>query len=131
MFLYLFLVLPTVIYEIFFFIQLASSGIVRNVQSLNTLLDSIDLVPQGGDWVLQSSIETVSNLKRRLVGNELEDFMKSPMPGCAESINEVLVTGLVELCRVKPVGVDAVEWLGNWLINNNPNQPKISEPDDE
>jgi hypothetical protein len=101
------------------------------VQSLNTLLESIDLVPQGGDWVLQSSIETVSNLKRRLVGNELEDFMKSPMPGCSESINEVLVTGLVELCRVKPVGVDAVEWLGNWLINNNPNQPKISEPDDE
>ena len=95
------------------------------------LLDSIDLVAQGDDWVLQSSIENISNLKKRLTGEELENFIKSPMNNCHESINEVLIAGLVELCKVKPVGLDAVEWLGNWLINNNPNQPKVVEPDDE
>lgn len=94
-------------------------------------MDSIDLVPQGADWVLQSSIEKISDIKRRLTGNELEEFIKSPMPNCSESINDVLVAGLVELCKVKPVGLDAVEWLGNWLINNNPNQPNVAEPDDE
>jgi hypothetical protein len=104
---------------------------VRSSASLNGLLESIDLVPQGDDWVLQSSIEKVSNLKRRLTGSELDAFIKAPMPGCTESVNEVLVTGLVELCKVKPVGIDAVEWLGNWLLNNNPNQPNVSEPDDE
>lgn len=81
--------------------------------------------------MLQSSIEEISNLKRRLTGSELDEFIKAPMPNCSESINDVLVTGLVELCKVKPVGVDAVEWLGKWLLNNNPNQPNVSEPDDE
>lgn len=81
--------------------------------------------------MLQSSIQKINNIKKRLTGEELETFIKSPMPGCTESVNDVLVTGLVELCKVKPVGVDAVEWLGNWLLNNNPNQPNVVEPEDE
>lgn len=61
----------------------------------------------------------------------MESAIKSPMPNCSESVHDVLVTGLVELCKVKPVGVDAVQWLGEWLLNNNPNQPRVIEPDDE
>lgn len=81
--------------------------------------------------MLQSSIEKIGNIKQRLTGNELEDFIKAPMAGCSQSVNDVLVEGLVELCKVKPVGIDAVEWLGNWLLNNNPNQPHVDEPTDE
>lgn len=111
--------------------QLAHAGVVRNINSLTSLIESIDLVPQGSESVLQSSIEGISNIKKRATGDELESAIKSPMTGCSESVHDVLVTGLVELCKVKPVGVDAVQWLGEWLLNNNPNQPRIIEPDDE
>lgn len=104
---------------------------VRNITSLTNLIESIDLVPLGAESVLESSIEGISKIKKRATGADLENFIKSPMPNCAESINDVLVTGLVELCKVKPVGVDAVQWLGEWLLNNNPNQPRVVEPDDE
>jgi len=38
---------------------------------------------------------------------------------------------LAELCIEKPSGLDAVRWLGQWLLDNNPNQPSVEEPDDE
>jgi hypothetical protein len=80
--------------------------------------------------VLKSSNDSISNIKRRATGAELEDMVKAPMANCPESIQDVLVAGLVELCKVKPVGVDAVEWLGNWLLNNNPNKPRLTDPDE-
>lgn len=113
------------------FHQLAHAGVVRNNQSLTNLIESIDLVAQGSESVLQSSIDGISRIKKRMTGDELESTIKSPMSGCSESVHDVLLTGLVELCKVKPVGVDAVQWLGEWLLNNNPNQPRIVEPDDE
>ena len=44
---------------------------------------------------------------------------------CSEKINPVLQKGLTELCRAKPSGLDAVQWLGKWLLANNPNQPAV------
>jgi adenylate kinase family enzyme len=38
------------------------------------------------------------------------------------------VEGLVQLCRVKPIGNDAITYLAEWLLRNNPNKPKVSEP---
>ncbi len=52
------------------------------------------------------------------------------MGNASESINDVLVKGLVELCKVKPVGLEAVEWLGQYLLQNNPSKPKVVDPDD-
>lgn len=86
-------------------------------------------MPQGTDQVLQSNNERISNIKKRPLGEELEQLLKSPMEGTEESLNNLLVTGLVELCRVKPVGVDAVKWLGNWLLENNPKRPNVEVPD--
>jgi hypothetical protein len=57
----------------------------------------------------------------------LEDYIKSPSQG-EISIHDVLINGLVELCKVKPVGNDAVQWLGEWLIANNPNKPRVEGP---
>ena len=37
--------------------------------------------------------------------------------------NTVLVEGLVNLCKAKPVGNAAVRWLGEWLVANNPARP--------
>ena len=77
--------------------------------------------------ILQSTIETIRNTKKRVVGNSFLEMVKSPMQGSSTSLNDLLVTALVELCKVKPVGIDAVQWLGEWLINNNPNKPAVFE----
>ncbi|XP_069552832.1 nucleoside diphosphate kinase homolog 5 [Brachyistius frenatus] len=40
-------------------------------------------------------------------------------------VNPVLLRGLTELCKDKPL--NPCIWLADWLIKNNPNRPKISD----
>ncbi|XP_036404689.1 nucleoside diphosphate kinase homolog 5 [Megalops cyprinoides] len=40
-------------------------------------------------------------------------------------VNPTLLTGLTELCKRKPA--DPFTWLADWLVENNPNKPKISD----
>jgi hypothetical protein len=61
-----------------------------------------------------------------MAGNEVENMIRSPNSN-SSSIHDTLVTGLVELCKVKPAGTDAVKWLGEWLISNNPSKPRVEE----
>jgi nucleoside-diphosphate kinase len=37
--------------------------------------------------------------------------------------------GLTELCKNKPE--NPTLWLGQWLLENNPNKPKVVEPADD
>ena len=46
----------------------------------------------------------------------------------SETLPELLTTALAELCKAKPAGLDAVKWLGEWLVENNPNRPRVEEP---
>jgi hypothetical protein len=43
-----------------------------------------------------------------------------------EQLNEVLVKGLTLMAKQKPK--EPLEWLAHWLLENNPNKPKITEP---
>ncbi|KAJ4457364.1 putative nucleoside diphosphate kinase [Paratrimastix pyriformis] len=43
----------------------------------------------------------------------------------ATHVNEVLADALTALCKAKPE--DPVKWLGAWLLENNPNQPRIEQ----
>jgi hypothetical protein len=62
--------------------------------------------------------------------DNLIESIKAPLDiGSQQSLHDLLVQGLVELCKAKPVGLDAVEWLGDWLIVNNPNKPRVTELD--
>ena len=108
--------------------DLARAGITRAPASLSGLIESIVLVPKGAEFELQSTLETVSDNKKRLSGEEVEGMIKSPLKRDAEeSIHSLITSGLVELCKVKPVGIDAVEFLGEWLLKNNPNRPVVQE----
>ncbi|KND04699.1 uncharacterized protein SPPG_08842 [Spizellomyces punctatus DAOM BR117] len=54
-----------------------------------------------------------------------------PTPEDAKLILEttvypVLLQGLTQLCKEKPANPTA--WLGTWLLDNNPNKPKVEEP---
>lgn len=108
--------------------ELAGSGFTRAPTSLAALLDTIVLQPFGEDFVLKSTHELISDVLRRPTGAEVEALIKSPIRKDAEeSIHSLIVTGLVELCKTKPVGIDAVDFLGEWLLANNPNKPSIKE----
>jgi nucleoside diphosphate kinase/adenylate kinase family enzyme len=80
------------------------------------------------DYFPQLSVETIPSLL------EVEELLnEQPTPSAAavapaQSLNNVLVEGLTQLCRVKPVGMDAVTWLGEWLLANNPQKPAVEEP---
>ncbi|EDQ85255.1 uncharacterized protein MONBRDRAFT_38924 [Monosiga brevicollis MX1] len=43
-------------------------------------------------------------------------------------VNPTLIRGLTALCKNKPA--DPVRWLANWLEENNPNAPRVQEPDE-
>jgi len=70
---------------------------------------------------------------------EVEDLLNKkppPRPNVEpkKSLNDVLVDGLTQLCRIKPVGTEAVVWLAEWLLRNNPNKPIVATvefPDEE
>ena len=58
-------------------------------------------------------------------GAAASEYLSGLLATPTKTLNEVLVDGLVELCKAKPTGLDAVRWLGEWLITNNPNRPGV------
>jgi Dpy-30 motif len=88
------------------------------------LLESVELDIFPNERILQSNLAAIPRAKRTLSPDEVVTVIKEPSQS-STSLHEVLVRGLVELSKVKPVGNDAVQWLGEWLLVNNPNQPKI------
>jgi hypothetical protein len=93
-------------------------------------LTNIYLEPFGlSDKVLQTSYPTIKKQKKRPSGDEVQAVIRASAPG-EKSVHEVLCSGLVELCKNKPNGLDAVKWLGEWLLANNPRKPCVEERDD-
>lgn len=77
----------------------------------------MQLRPTAGVMLLQSTCPEISDAKIPMTASDAQEAIKKT--------NAVLVEGLVELCKVKPVGLDAVQWLGEWLLQNNPNKPRV------
>ena len=108
--------------------ELAAAGFTRSQSSLLALLETLVLAPAGGEWVLASTNLSISRIRRRPTGEEVEKMLKEPISeGSDESLHSLIVTGCVELSKVKPIGIEAVQWLGEWLIANNPNKPRIDD----
>eukprot|EP01035_Chromulina_nebulosa_P050933 gene50933-69294_t len=72
--------------------ELAQSGITRSGASLTNLIDTIELVRQGEELVLQSTNDAISKIKKILTGQSLENMIKSPMQSSSTSLNDLLVT---------------------------------------
>jgi len=66
-------------------------------------------------------------VKKRAAAKEEMKTCKSALDS-ARSLHSVLVEGLTELCKQKPAGLAAIRQLGNWLLQNNPNQPAPTGP---
>ncbi len=103
----------------------------RSKESLTALIETVDIYPQGKDFVLISSNDAIPAPKQRLLGSDLEQLLRDPLVSGGPTMNELMVTGLMELCKVKPVDLDAVRWLGEWFLANNPVKPNVIDPDEE
>merc|ERR1740121_3008546 len=40
------------------------------------------------------------------------------------TLQQLISSGLLSMCQVRPKGLDAVTWFQDWLIRNNPNAPQ-------
>jgi hypothetical protein len=110
--------------------ELDLAQLTRSESDLKGLVDSLAIVDKGGQPFLESSIRGLLKPKVVPKGDGVRTFISNTMVG-EESLPELLTTGLAELCKAKPAGLDATRMLGQWLIDNNPNSPQVAEPEDE
>ncbi|KAJ1461281.1 hypothetical protein M885DRAFT_507170 [Pelagophyceae sp. CCMP2097] len=106
--------------------ELDKAELNRSEAALARLADSLDLVVNGGQTFLGSSIAAIVKPKVVPSGEGVRQFIGRTKAG-DESLPEFLTKALAELCKEKPAGLDAVRWLGEWMLANNPNQPKVEE----
>jgi len=110
--------------------ELAQADFDRSQASLKKLLETIELVQFDDEMILQSKNEHLKRKKERVVGDKILSKIKSPMNGVgSSSMHDVLNEALVDLCKVKPVGLDAVRLLGGIILQKNPNKPTVNESD--
>lgn len=109
--------------------ELDTAGLSRSEEDLNKLAASYDIVIKGGQNFLQSSLKGINPPKAELIGDGVRQYIAATKAG-DQTLPEFLTVALAELCKEKPAGLDAVKWLGQWMIDNNPNQPQIEEPED-
>ena len=68
-----------------------------------------------------------------LSSQEVIDRFTAPLPtptptATPVSLQSVLTTALIALCKAKPAADEAVTWLANWLLTHNPNAPLVTGP---
>lgn len=103
----------------------------RSQLSLEQLVNSLEIAV---DTATQKSFITTSLSTKMLLPsiNSAESFRRYlSAVSSSDHFQDTLVEGLTELCRVKPVGTEAIRWLGTWLLQNNPNRPHVDEFNDE
>lgn len=109
--------------------ELDNAALSRSQQALSKLAESLSLVKMGEEQVLVSSIAGIIKPKVLPSGDGVRQFIGRTKAG-GDTLSDFLSEALSELCKEKPVGLDAVRWLGQWILKNNPNQPMVEEPTD-
>ena len=61
------------------------------------------------------------------VDDEINQLLNSQLGDTTKSVTfkTLILKGLTEVCKTKPMGEEAITFLGEWLLKNNPNQPTI------
>ena len=109
--------------------ELDNAALSRSQQALSKLAESLSLVELSGKLVLMSSITGIIKPKVLPSGDGVRQFIGRTKAG-RDALSDFLSEALSDLCKEKPVGLDAVRWLGQWILKNNPNQPTVEEPTD-
>jgi nucleoside-diphosphate kinase len=88
--------------------------IARNASLDVALLGDLALFPQ-----LDAAPDLDSTAAKAYIKKTSSRGSKGSEPQLVQSL---LISGLTELCRTKPAGLDAVRALGEWLLLNNPDR---------
>lgn len=89
-------------------------------------MHTLSIISINNDLSIESSNNYICQKRRVETPDDVDNMMNSKV-GESDTMRTVLLKGLVEVCKIKPRGEEAIEWLGNWLIANNPSQPRILE----
>ena len=100
--------------------ELKAASIAKTRAGYETLVLSLNLL----DNQLVSSLEGIGTGPPVASPVAAANYLKGA-PAGEDTLPNLIAVGLTELCREKPVGLNAVEWLGKWLLSNNPNQPQV------
>lgn len=113
-------------------VELEKALLNRSHKALEKLAQSVDLVEKEGHTFLESALPGINKAKVVPTGAEgVRQFIGRSKAG-DETLPEFLTKALAALCKEKPVGLEAIRWLGAWMLEHNPNQPRVEEPlDDE
>lgn len=106
--------------------ELNVAKINRDQESFQALAESVDVQTENGRTFLTSNLGPLKKPKVIPTKDDAKKLIENTKAG-ADCLPDLLVKGLSELCRAKPAGLDAVQWLGEWLLANNPNQPQVAE----
>jgi len=80
---------------------------------------------------LLSSQEEIQQRMNQPLSSTSTSSSQSQSQQPSATLNTILTTALTKLCQLKPNKLDAIEWLGNYLLRENPNQPQVQQPDDD
>ena len=107
--------------------ELAAANVRKNPDGYEKLVSSlsINVNAKSGELELESSLEGIRAALPPATAANAETYLTT-VPAGKDTLSALLSKGLTELCREKPVGVEAIEWLGKWLLQNNPNQPQAT-----
>ena len=108
--------------------NLSKAGLSRTDDDYQKLFDSMELTKEGDKMVIECKIPGLKRKAGIPSGDAAKEYISS-RPAGAKSMTDLLTVGLTELCKAKPAGMDAVRWLRNWLLENNPNQPQVEIPE--
>jgi hypothetical protein len=74
-----------------------------------------------------------SNNNNELIINELLNLQIGDAADTKSMVTfkALILKGLTQLVKEKPMGEEAITFLGEWLLKNNPNQPTIVFTDND
>ena len=113
---------------------------VAAVNHSRTLVESLDCRESVYVSTVESLVEDVREVfpllppaPTSLSSQEVIDRFNAPLPTptpttTPASLQSVLTTALIALCKAKPSADEAVTWLANWLLTHNPNAPSVTGP---
>ncbi|CAK4081526.1 unnamed protein product [Aphanomyces euteiches] len=109
--------------------NLRATQVTKTKPDYYRLAESLYLAPAGGTHELQihSSLRGMSQPEAIATAEAAHHYLTNASSG-PEKFTQVLSRGLVMLCKDKPMGLQAVTRLGKWLVENNPNRPKVVLP---
>ena len=117
--------------------EMEKAKILRTEKGLKRLVESIELgvdesaSKDGTEFYIYSNLPGVNHYKKTLNAENLEPFLQGIKSGenlnVDEKLMETLTRALAALCAEKPTKTNAIRWLGNYLLNNQPGAPVVSD----